>query len=57
MFGTVFQEISKYDISVNDNIGLGDVSQIGNRELILEAAKKANLEKIIDKLPEKGATL
>ena len=57
LFGTVFQEISKYDISVNDNIGLGDVSQIGNRELILEAAKKANLEKIIDKLPEKGATL
>ncbi|GHU39843.1 ABC transporter [Bacilli bacterium] len=57
LFGIVFQEISKYDISVNDNIGLGEVSQIGNQGLISEAVKKANLEKIINKLPEKGETL
>jgi ATP-binding cassette subfamily B protein len=57
LFGTVFQDLNKYDISLADNIGLGEVSQLGNSALILAAIKKAKLEALIDKLPQKGKTL
>ncbi|HLW00309.1 MAG TPA: ABC transporter ATP-binding protein [Ktedonobacterales bacterium] len=49
--GAIFQDFARYDLSVHENIGLGDVSQIENRLRIEEAARKAGIHEYIEHLP------
>jgi ATP-binding cassette, subfamily B, bacterial len=49
--GAIFQDFAHYDLSVHENIGLGNVSQIEDRRGIEEAARKAGLHDRIERLP------
>jgi ATP-binding cassette subfamily B protein len=49
--GAIFQDFAHYDLSVHENIGLGNVSQIEDRQGIEEAARKAGLHERIERLP------
>lgn len=50
-FSVVYQDFAKYQISVEDNIALGDVPE-KNRARIAEAAKLIGLSEAIAKLPQ-----
>jgi ATP-binding cassette subfamily B protein len=49
--GAVFQDFMSYELSAADNIGLGDVTAIGDRERIAAAAEKAGCGDFISALP------
>lgn len=49
--GAIFQDFAHYDLSVHENIGLGNVSQLANHLGIEEAARKAGLHERIERLP------
>lgn len=49
--GAIFQDFAHYDLSVYENIGLGEVSQIEDPLRIEEAARKAGIHEHIEHLP------
>ena len=49
--GITFQDYFIFEKMVDQNIGVGDVSNIDNLELIKEAAEKGEAKKFIEKLP------
>lgn len=49
--GAIFQDFAHYDLSVRENIGLGNVLQMENRQGIEEAARKAGIHERIERLP------
>ena len=55
--GIVFQDFVKYDISAAENIGVGSVINIANREKIVEAAVQSGADVLVDSLPEKYDTV
>jgi len=50
IFGIIYQDFAKYSITVKDNIALGNIANI-NEKQILHAVKTAELEPILTKLP------
>lgn len=48
----VFQEFGKYELSLRNNIGLGDAEALNDEEKLHRAAQAAQLEHIISDLPE-----
>jgi len=50
--GAIFQDFMRYDMTVQENIGLGDVNRIGSMERIRQAANKAGVQEMIDNLPQ-----
>lgn len=50
--GVIFQDYVRYDLSVQDNIGLGNIAQIENEEAIQHAAMKADIHQRIVMLEE-----
>ncbi|MGG6296018.1 ABC transporter ATP-binding protein [Leptolyngbya sp. AN02str] len=48
--GVVFQDFSRYNLSVQDNIGFGDLRQRGNLSRIQQAALDAGANPVIDAL-------
>ena len=54
--GAVFQDFVKYPLTVQENIGCGNISEIENIPLIHEAAKKSGADEFIPELPEKYDT-
>ncbi len=51
IFGIIFQDFGKYAVSVSDNVRFGDITREGSAEEIAEAAKKADAEDFIARLP------
>ncbi|MEV6520420.1 ABC transporter ATP-binding protein [Longispora sp. NPDC051575] len=49
--GAVFQDYMAYDLSVAENIGLGDVTALDDRPRIVAAADRAGMHPTIDTLP------
>jgi len=49
--GTVFQDFGRYDLSAAENIGLGDVERLANRDEIALAAKHAGVHDTVATLP------
>lgn len=49
--GIVLQDYIKYEMTVRENIGFGDIKEINEDKKILESAKKSNINEVIDKLP------
>lgn len=47
----IFQDFSQYDLTVHENISLGNVSDMDNHFGIRQAAKDSHAEEIIDDLP------
>ncbi len=50
--GSIFQDFVRYDLTVRENIGLGDVEQIEQCEAVCQAARKAGAHEMIEKLPQ-----
>ena len=50
-FAVVFQDYLRYDLSAADNIGVGFVEAIDERERVVAAADKGGARKTIDALP------
>jgi ATP-binding cassette subfamily B protein/ATP-binding cassette subfamily C protein len=49
--GAVFQDFVRYQFSAAENIGLGNTDHIEDRPRILEAARRAGAEPILESLP------
>jgi len=54
--GVIFQDFARYQLLVGENIGVGDVESIQDREQIEIAARKGLADEFIETLPEKYAT-
>jgi ABC-type multidrug transport system fused ATPase/permease subunit len=50
--GVIFQDFGRYELTVGENIGLGDVAQAGDRARILEAAHRGGAADFIEELPD-----
>ena len=50
--GAVFQDFVKYDLTIRENIGLGDTEAIEDIEKIQVAARKINIDGYIESLPK-----
>lgn len=55
--GTFFQDFFILHKTVRENVGMGNVDYIDNREMAAEAIVKAGAEKMVDRLPKKMDTL
>lgn len=53
IFGPVFQDFPRYSITLKENIGIGDIDEIGNDEKIKAAARKGKADEFTEKF-EKG---
>ncbi len=53
LYSVVFQDYAKYGLSIKENIAIGNLSEIENRDKYEMAAKEVGLTNIIDKLPNK----
>ena len=51
MYGIIFQDFGKYAVSIGENIALGDVNKEYAKADVENAAKQANAEEFIEKLP------
>jgi ATP-binding cassette subfamily B protein/ATP-binding cassette subfamily C protein len=49
--GAVFQDFVRYQFSAGENIGLGNPTHVADRPRILEAARRAGAEPIVESLP------
>jgi ATP-binding cassette subfamily B protein len=55
--GAIFQDFVHYDLTAQENIGLGDTSRIADRDLVIQAARRAGIHPAIERLPQGYATL
>ncbi|MFF5213185.1 ABC transporter ATP-binding protein [Streptosporangium sp. NPDC000396] len=49
--GAVFQDYMSYDFTAAENIGVGDLAAIGDRERIVTAARRAGVDDVVRRLP------
>ena len=49
--GAMFQDYVDYQATASENIGLGNVPEITDREAVIEASKQAGSDELISKLP------
>ncbi|MEV4641679.1 ABC transporter ATP-binding protein [Actinoplanes sp. NPDC049548] len=49
--GAVFQDFVHYEMSAADNIGLGDVDAIDDRQAVVDAAARAGVHELVSELP------
>lgn len=49
--GVIFQDFSRYQLPVYENIGVGDVENIDDKELVAVAAGKGMAQEFIEQLP------
>lgn len=52
LVGIIFQEFVRYDMSVQENIGFGQLEQLGDQQRIVQAAGKGGAAAMIEKLPK-----
>lgn len=57
MFAPVFQDFSKYDITLQENVGVGDISSIYDLDRLSTAMRKAKADGLVTKLPDGIHTL
>lgn len=48
----VFQDYVRYNLTVRENIGFGNIANLAEEEAIIKAAQKAGVDKAIAKLPK-----
>jgi ATP-binding cassette, subfamily B, bacterial len=52
LFAIIFQDYTRFYLTLRENIGYGDVTQAGNLDKVDVAAKKAGLQNIVERLPQ-----
>ena len=57
IFGPVFQDFSRFSITVKENIGIGNVEQVDNDEKITEAATKGKVNTFVAEFEQQYDTL
>jgi len=50
--GVIFQDFARYQLLVGENIGIGDVDKLNEKELVNEAATKGMADSFIQELPD-----
>lgn len=55
--GVIFQDYVNYYMSARENIGVGHVDEIENKELIASAARKSGANAVIERLPDGYETM
>lgn len=55
--GAIFQDFIRYDLTVKENIGLGDVSHLANDSRVHEAAMRAGIHNTVQNLPKGYQTI
>jgi ATP-binding cassette subfamily B protein len=55
--GVIFQDFVTYYMSARENIGVGQIDQVENLELVEAAAHKSGANTVIEKLPDTYATM
>ncbi|WP_308126001.1 ABC transporter ATP-binding protein [Nonomuraea ceibae] len=55
--GAVFQDYMDYDLTAAENIGLGDLAALGDRDRIRAAARRAGVHEVVERLPSGYGTL
>jgi ATP-binding cassette subfamily B protein len=50
--GAIFQDFARYDLTVQENISLGDVSNVENSAAVRRAASAAGIDRAIEALPQ-----
>jgi len=51
-FGVIFQDFVRYQFSVRENIGFGQIEDLDNQNRIEEAADKGGASEVVSELPE-----
>lgn len=54
---TIFQDFVHYDLSVQENIGLGNIAQVGNCNAVKKAALAVGIHERIEALPQSYQTI
>lgn len=54
--GVIFQDYVNYYLTARENIGVGLVEEIENRELVVTAARKSGADDVIEHLPQQYET-
>ncbi len=49
--GTVFQDFMEYDLTAAENVGLGAVERLGDRDAVRAASRLAGVDGVLDGLP------
>jgi len=49
--GAIFQDFGRYELTAGENIGLGQLEHLGNRERQLDALVRAGGESLLERLP------
>jgi ATP-binding cassette subfamily B protein len=57
LFGTVFQDFSRFNITLEENVIIGDLSKVGDQVKFKSALNRAGLEEVAKSLPEQEKTL
>jgi ATP-binding cassette, subfamily B, bacterial len=55
--GVIFQDFVRYNLTLRENIGLGDVAHLDNEARIQQAGRQAGLADVIEKLPRSYDTV
>lgn len=56
-FGAIFQDFMRYDLTVQENIGIGSIAHINNTTHVRQAALRAGIHSTIENLPEGYQTI
>ena len=56
LFGVIFQDYTRYCLTLRENIGFGDVRYIDDTHRIQQAAKMADTDRVAERLPQQYET-
>jgi len=56
-FGVIFQDYARYQFSVRENIGFGQIDEAENLDKVREAAERGGADKLVEELPEGYETI
>jgi ATP-binding cassette subfamily B protein len=49
--GVIFQDFMRYEMTAGENIAIGRIEELDNREMLLRAARKSLAHEVVERLP------
>ncbi len=56
-FGVIFQDYARYQFSMRENIGFGQIDEVDNLEKVREAAQRGGADMVVEELPDGYETI